>query len=69
MCARIAYPEIRLSNMSAYKLYQNHGFAEVGICKDYYPVQGGREDVMIPAYGLDGDPHEFKITMRGKGGK
>jgi [ribosomal protein S18]-alanine N-acetyltransferase len=63
--ARIAFLEVRLSNENAYKLYQSLGFAEVGIRKDYYPADNGREDAMILAYDLDGDPDEFeKIYKR-----
>jgi ribosomal-protein-alanine N-acetyltransferase len=63
--ARIAFLEVRLSNASAYHLYQSLGFAEVGIRKDYYPAENGREDAMILAYDLDGNPDEFeKIYKR-----
>lgn len=58
--ARIAFLEVRLSNATAYNLYQRLGFVEVGIRKNYYPAQNGREDAMILAYDLDGDPEEFE---------
>lgn len=53
--ARVAFLEVRLSNDAAYRLYENLGFTEVGIRKDYYPVEDGREDAMILAYDLGGD--------------
>lgn len=43
--------EVRPSNLAAIKLYQSLGFSEVGIRKDYYPDEGGREDALI--MGLD----------------
>ena len=58
--ARVAFLEVRLSNASAYNLYQNLGFAEVGIRKDYYPAEGGREDAMILAYDLDAEQDDFQ---------
>lgn len=54
--SRIAFLEVRLSNQSAYRLYESLGFTEVGIRKDYYPAKKGREDAMILAFDMDGDP-------------
>jgi len=53
---RIAFLEVRLSNLVAYRLYETLGFTEVGIRKDYYPAVNGREDAMILAYDMTGDP-------------
>lgn len=53
--ARIAFLEVRLSNIAAYRLYESLGFTEVGIRKDYYPVEEGREDAMILAYDMGSD--------------
>lgn len=53
---RIAFLEVRLSNSGAYRLYEELGFTEVGIRKDYYPALDGREDAMILAYDLAGSP-------------
>lgn len=39
--------EVRVSNKAAMTLYQNNGFAPVGIRKDYYPAVNGREDGLI----------------------
>lgn len=50
--ARIAFLEVRLSNAAAYQLYEKLGFTEVGIRKDYYPAEKGREDAMILAYDM-----------------
>lgn len=53
--ARIAFLEVRLSNIAAYRLYESLGFTEVGIRKDYYPAEEGREDAMILAYDMGSD--------------
>ena len=39
--------EVRPSNLIAYKLYESLGFNEVGIRKDYYPADQGREDAIV----------------------
>lgn len=52
---RIAFLEVRLSNSGAYRLYEELGFTEVGVRKDYYPSLDGREDAMILAYDLAGN--------------
>lgn len=51
--SRVAFLEVRMSNDAAYRLYQDLGFSEVGIRKDYYPAAHGREDAMILALDLD----------------
>ncbi len=53
---RIAFLEVRLSNAVAYRLYEDLGFTEVGIRKDYYPAIHGREDAMILAYDMSSNP-------------
>jgi ribosomal-protein-alanine N-acetyltransferase len=39
--------EVRKSNDSAIKLYEDSGFSEVGVRPDYYPGDHGREDAVI----------------------
>ncbi len=41
------YLEVRPSNTAARALYAGHGFAEVGVRRDYYPAAGGREDAVV----------------------
>jgi ribosomal-protein-alanine N-acetyltransferase len=41
------YLEVRPSNAAARSLYSAHGFAEVGLRRDYYPSPEGREDAVI----------------------
>lgn len=41
--------EVRLSNVSAYRLYERYGFNEIGRRRDYYPTPGGREDALVMA--------------------
>ena len=43
--------EVRPSNEAAIKLYHSLGFSEIGIRKDYYPSEAGREDALV--MGLD----------------
>jgi ribosomal-protein-alanine N-acetyltransferase len=45
--ARLLLLEVRPSNLAAIRLYQHHGFQQVGLRRDYYPDQGGREDALI----------------------
>jgi len=47
--AKIAFLEVRPSNGHAYNLYTNAGFNEVGMRRDYYPAEIGREDAKILA--------------------
>ncbi|AGH80299.1 ribosomal-protein-alanine acetyltransferase [Psychromonas sp. CNPT3] len=39
--------EVRVSNTTAWRLYEQLGFVEVGRRHDYYPLQKGREDAII----------------------
>ncbi|PAJ72852.1 ribosomal-protein-alanine N-acetyltransferase [Pseudoalteromonas sp. NBT06-2] len=42
--AESIFLEVRVSNLSAIGLYEKLGFNEMGIRKDYYPADNGRED-------------------------
>ncbi|HIF9208729.1 TPA: ribosomal protein S18-alanine N-acetyltransferase [Photobacterium damselae] len=42
--------EVRESNVSAYKLYEDVGFNEINRRVGYYPSQDGREDALIMTY-------------------
>ncbi len=44
--------EVRPSNSTAIELYHSVGFNEIGVRKDYYPAQNGREDALILALHL-----------------
>jgi len=44
--------EVRPSNLAALALYQDMGFNEVGVRKNYYPAEQGREDALILALAL-----------------
>ena len=44
--------EVRLSNNAAIALYRGGGFNEVGMRKNYYPGEHGREDALILAKDL-----------------
>ena len=44
--------EVRPSNFTAIQLYHSVGFNEIGLRKDYYPTQNGREDALILALHL-----------------
>lgn len=45
--ARTALLEVRISNQSAFRLYDRMGFHEIGQRKSYYPAHGGREDALV----------------------
>jgi ribosomal-protein-alanine N-acetyltransferase len=39
--------EVRASNAAAIGLYRKAGFADIGLRRDYYPAQNGREDAIL----------------------
>jgi ribosomal-protein-alanine N-acetyltransferase len=45
--ARLIFLEVRPSNPSGRRLYERHGFTQIGLRRDYYPARGGREDALI----------------------
>ena len=47
--ADVVFLEVRPSNTAARDLYQAEGFNELGLRKDYYPLEQGREDALILA--------------------
>lgn len=47
--ARECFLELRVSNHTAYRLYERYGFNEIGRRRDYYPAPGGREDALVMA--------------------
>ncbi len=50
--AETMFLEVRPSNKSAIALYKKLGFNEVGVRKDYYPTENGREDAVMLALEL-----------------
>lgn len=50
--AHIVFLEVRPSNPRAVKLYQNAGFNEIGLRRDYYDARTGREDALVMAYNI-----------------
>lgn len=49
---RDVFLEVRPSNIGAVTLYEQMGFNQVGVRKDYYPTESGREDAIIYAASL-----------------
>ena len=47
--ADVVLLEVRPSNVAAVDLYRSLGFNEVGIRKNYYPADDGREDALVMA--------------------
>lgn len=49
--------EVRRSNQVAVQLYQQEGFNRIGVRRDYYPAEQGREDALVfaRAANLKGD--------------
>ena len=45
--ARRLFLEVRPSNAAALRLYERHGFQRIGLRREYYPAQAGREDALI----------------------
>jgi len=50
--ARIAYLEVRPSNLGAIRLYADLGFRHVGTRRGYYPAHDGREDAYVLSLSL-----------------
>ena len=44
--------EVRPSNQAALALYQQCGFNEIGVRRNYYPAENGREDALLLALSL-----------------
>ncbi|MGQ7843313.1 ribosomal protein S18-alanine N-acetyltransferase [Granulosicoccus sp. 3-233] len=53
--AQVMFLEVRPSNTRAVALYQQSGFNEIGLRKDYYDASGGREDALVMARYLSSD--------------
>jgi ribosomal-protein-alanine N-acetyltransferase len=51
--ADTVFLEVRPSNLAAMHLYDSLGFHQVGVRRDYYPSEFGREDAVIMARSLD----------------
>lgn len=47
---KMLWLEVRESNTAAIALYQQLGFNEISIRKNYYPTKHGKEDAIIMAY-------------------
>ena len=45
--AHIFLLEVRPSNLAAQFLYESIGFKTIGVRRNYYPAQGGREDAIV----------------------
>ncbi len=45
-----AFLEVRFSNDAAIKLYKKMGLSVIGVRKDYYPHENGREDALVLAF-------------------
>ncbi len=45
--ANISYLEVRPGNTPAIRLYQKLGYKKIGIRKNYYPTDSGREDAIV----------------------
>lgn len=50
--AEMALLEVRRSNTAAIALYEELGFNEIGVRKDYYPTAKGKEDAIMFALDL-----------------
>jgi [ribosomal protein S18]-alanine N-acetyltransferase len=45
--ARVFLLEVRPSNLRAQFLYESIGFKTIGVRRNYYPANGGREDAIV----------------------
>ena len=53
--AQVMFLEVRPSNTRAVALYQQSGFNEIGLRKNYYDSKSGREDALVMARYLPAD--------------
>jgi ribosomal-protein-alanine N-acetyltransferase len=44
--------EVRASNRPAIDLYRKAGFTDIGLRREYYPAENGREDAILMGRGL-----------------
>lgn len=51
--ADFIYLEVRDSNEAAIHLYDGEGFSRLGVRKNYYPADAGREDALVFAKALN----------------
>ena len=51
--ADFIYLEVRGSNQAAIQLYDSEGFSRLGVRKNYYPANTGREDALVFAKALN----------------
>lgn len=47
--AETCFLEVRPSNLAGMSLYQDMGYNEIGMRKNYYPAKKGREDAVVMA--------------------
>lgn len=47
--AKTCFLEVRPSNLAGMHLYQDMGYNEIGMRKNYYPAKKGREDAIVMA--------------------
>jgi [ribosomal protein S18]-alanine N-acetyltransferase len=45
--AHVLFLEVRPSNAAGLGLYARHGFRQIGVRRDYYPAQVGRENALV----------------------
>ena len=50
--ADVVMLEVRPTNQAAIALYQQCGFNEIGVRRNYYPAENGREDALLLALSL-----------------
>ena len=50
--ARTLLLEVRPSNAPARRLYERYGLKKIGMRRDYYPAEGGREDAEVMSISL-----------------
>jgi [ribosomal protein S18]-alanine N-acetyltransferase len=50
--ARLLFLEVRPTNAVGQRLYEGHGFRQIGVRRGYYPARKGREDALVLALDL-----------------
>lgn len=53
--ASTLFLEVRPTNLTARRLYRSRGFREIGVRRQYYPAEDGREDALVLSKSLRPD--------------
>lgn len=62
--AETLFLEVRPTNLPARRLYRSRGFREIGVRRQYYPADDGREDALVLSRRLGPNPVARGVVVR-----